>query len=1262
MPKGWLSISILFWLWNFLVPVHGQVIPRDAAIVSDQHESQYQLIEFTPEERRYLEANPVITVALADTNPPRAFLDGQGNLQGINVDILTLIEERLGVRIELVPSDWKSALESVRHREVDAIMNASKNKSRESFLDFTSVYIATPQAIIARGDEQKINDLSALCGRTVAVVASTSRERFLKDSFPCIKRVSVSSNPDIINAIITDQADAGFANYDQIVQNLRSMLVSNLNVIYSKYLPPIGFGRIGVRKDKPELTSILNKAVVSLRQIEINAITQKWVGVNFSPFELTVEEFNWIRENPIVNFTGDPNWLPYEAFDPDGQYIGIVADHLALIEETTGVTFNALPVKTWTESLQLAMGGEVSVISGDAADVILNKSFRPVDSYSRNPIVIVMDHQVSFINDLDEISDKRIAIIKDYGYTADIYRIYPDIDFIEVENIQEGLSGVSQGQLDAMLVTMALASYHMAEMGLHNLSIVGKTPIVMNLTLFVDKDLPLLHSLIEKALYAIEPPIKQGIYHKWIRSQYVEKVDYTITVIVAFSLLAIIGLIIYSNSNLQREVRRRLEFEKKLTDAQKSLTEAQRIAHMGSWVHDIKTGELHWSDEVYRIFELDTGTFSATYDAFLNAIHPQDRERVQLAYEDSLVNKTPYKITHRLLMKDGRIKYVDERCSTTYDDEGGPLISTGTVHDVTLQKEQEQKILLQAHYDDLTKLPNRILLTDRLNQAMLHSKRRNTQIAIGFLDLDGFKQVNDRYGHVVGDKLLDVLAQRMQTALRDEDTIARIGGDEFVILIPNLDEISSCTSLLNRLLHTTSQLIDLDDVTVQVSSSIGVTFFPQKEESIEAEQLIRQADQAMYQAKLSGKNCFHLFDTERDDQVRSDYENIQSVIKGIDNSEFNLHYQPKVNMHSGQVVGLEALLQWNNPQQGILSPKKFLPAVEKHPVMIQLGELVLEMALNQLIELRESGIELPISINISALQFEQENFVHDLADKIRSRGLDFEMLELEILESSALQDVKQTSLVISECRRLGIRIAIDDFGTGYSSLQYLKHLPTNQLKIDQGFVRDMHDDPEDLAILDGIIGLAKAFNREVLAEGVETVDHGILLLQFGCQLGQGYAIARPMPVGELSGWLESWICPAEWRAQQPLNQEFRQVLYAVTEHRAWVKELDAFVRSRLKYPPALDERECNFGKWLNLEAKKQFSNHPKLFSIDKIHREIHEFAAYLIDLCSKGRNETAIDNLKQLYILRDRLASGLMELIDTNPSQAGSDARDMADL
>jgi diguanylate cyclase (GGDEF)-like protein/PAS domain S-box-containing protein len=478
--------------------------------------------------------------------------------------------------------------------------------------------------------------------------------------------------------------------------------------------------------------------------------------------------------------------------------------------------------------------------------------------------------------------------------------------------------------------------------------------------------------------------------------------------------------------------------------------------------------------------------------------------------------------------KNGELYAESITISAVKNSEGVTQNYVGLFTDVTQQKEHERHLEYIAHYDALTNLPNRVLLADRMSQAMAQALRRHESVAVAYLDLDGFKEINDRHGHQTGDQLLITIAHAMRQALREGDTLARLGGDEFVAVLPDLKNADDSAAMFNRILAAASQPVQVGEVRLQVTASVGVTFFPQSQD-LDADQLLRQADQAMYQAKLSGKNRCQVFDAARDSTLRVHHESLERIRLALERREFILHYQPKVNMHSGELVGVEALIRWQHPEQGLLSPAIFLPVIENHALAVEVGEWVMDEALAQHTRWRAAGMDIAISVNVGARQLQQADFLQRLQAILeRHPGVHPSRLQLEILETSALGDVAQVSDLIDACARMGVGFALDDFGTGYSSLTYLKRLKVELLKIDQSFVRDMLDDPDDLAILEGVIGLASAFGRKVIAEGVETAAHGRLLLNLGCELAQGYGIARPMPAADLAQWMGSWRPDPSW--------------------------------------------------------------------------------------------------------------------------------------
>ena len=453
--------------------------------------------------------------------------------------------------------------------------------------------------------------------------------------------------------------------------------------------------------------------------------------------------------------------------------------------------------------------------------------------------------------------------------------------------------------------------------------------------------------------------------------------------------------------------------------------------------------------------------------------------------------------------------------------------------DISSLKTLESKLDRLAHFDALTNLPNRLLKADRLQQAMAQARRTGQGLAVVYIDLDGFKAVNDQFGHEAGDQMLAAVAGQMQQVLREGDTLARMGGDEFAAVLINMGNIKACAPLLDRLLAGAAQPMAFNDHMLNVSASMGVTFYPQAQE-VEGDQLLRQADQAMYQAKQAGKSRWREFDAQQDASLRDWHQDLQRIQQALHNHELVLHYQPKVNMRTGQVLGAEALIRWQHPEKGLLLPLHFLPVVEEHALAIDIGEWVTDTALSQIESWQAQGLHLPVSINVGARQLQQADFVLRLRALLaRHPDVNPADLTLEILENSVLKDLPYASKVIEDCHQMGVAFALDDFGTGYSSLTYLKRLEVALLKIDQSFVCDMLINPDYLAIFKGIIGLADAFKREVIAEGVETAAQGALLLELGCDLAQGYCLARPMPAQDLPAWVTQWN--TDWAAKAPLD-------------------------------------------------------------------------------------------------------------------------------
>jgi diguanylate cyclase (GGDEF)-like protein/PAS domain S-box-containing protein len=586
--------------------------------------------------------------------------------------------------------------------------------------------------------------------------------------------------------------------------------------------------------------------------------------------------------------------------------------------------------------------------------------------------------------------------------------------------------------------------------------------------------------------------------------------------------------------------------------------------------------------------------------------------------------------------KSGNI-YAEHLTINAIRDAGGNVLQyVALFSDITALKEHELQLERMTHYDSLTGLPNRVLLADRLRQAMSQARRRGQKIAVAYLDIDGFKAINSQYGHAAGDTLLITLAMRFRAALREGDTLARLGGDEFIAVMLDLGEPDASVLVLERLLAAAQEEVTIDGQSMKVSASIGVTFYPQDEE-LDEDGLVRQADQAMYLAKLDGRNCCRVFDPSQDQSIRGRHEGREQIRRGLAACEFVLNYQPKVNMRTGKVTGAEALIRWQNPERGLMAPASFLPVVEDHPLAIEIGEWVIETALSQMETWQNQGLELPVSVNVSAMQLQQVDFVDRLCALLAAHPrVRPAQLELEVIETSALRDVLQASLVLNACHKIGVSVALDDFGTGYSSLAYLKRLPVDVLKIDQSFVREMFDDPENLTILEGVLGLASAFRINVIAEGVETTDQGLVLLQLGCEFAQGYGIAHPMPAEELPRWVAQWHSDPRWKHVKPMNSINRQMLFAGVEHRAWIAAFEAFLKGKRNSPPALDSYQCRLSAWLDKEGRALTTLPSAIQTIHQMHLQLHGLANEILIAHSQDPSR-GLSRLAELHELRDQL-------------------------
>jgi diguanylate cyclase (GGDEF)-like protein/PAS domain S-box-containing protein len=468
-----------------------------------------------------------------------------------------------------------------------------------------------------------------------------------------------------------------------------------------------------------------------------------------------------------------------------------------------------------------------------------------------------------------------------------------------------------------------------------------------------------------------------------------------------------------------------------------------------------------------------------------------------------------------LIRPDGNEICVEDSASPIRNREGQMTGSVLVLRDVSVARALAEKVIHSAEHDFLTGLPNRLLLNDRIGQAISLAQRHTHLVAVLFLDLDGFKHINDSLGHSAGDKLLQSVAKRLADCVRAPDTVSRQGGDEFVVLLTEVKQAEDIAIAARRMLRAVEKAHFIDDHELHVTASIGVSLYP--DDGLDAETLIKNADTAMYQAKEDAGQSCRFFRPEMNVRAVERQSIEEDLRRALELKEFTLHYQPKVNLRTGAIIGAEALIRWKSPTRGYVPPLDFIPIAEDSGLILPIGAWVLQEACAQARAWVDAALpKTTMAVNVSAVQFRHENFLKDLISTLSETGMDPEYLELEVTESVLMRHAEVAASVLQTLRDRGIRVSVDDFGTGYSSLSYLQKFPLDSLKIDQSFVREMGTTPDETTIVRAIISMGRSLNLRIIAEGVETASDLAFLKTQGCDEGQGYYFSRPVPAEQFA--------------------------------------------------------------------------------------------------------------------------------------------------
>jgi len=564
-----------------------------------------------------------------------------------------------------------------------------------------------------------------------------------------------------------------------------------------------------------------------------------------------------------------------------------------------------------------------------------------------------------------------------------------------------------------------------------------------------------------------------------------------------------------------QDITQRKRAEQALRESEERLKLAVRATRSGVFDNNYAKAAFWWSPEFIEMLGYDASDPMAADRLFDSILHPDDRPAVKAQMERYLAGDVgDYLALYRVRHRDGSWVWIEARGQAIRDDQGKPVRFTGTMTDVSDRKRFEEQLMYVSTHDPLTGLPNRTLAQDRLQHAVAHAERKGTYVAVLLLDLDRFKLVNDSLGHQAGDKLLRSMAQRLSGSVRASDTVGRLGADEFVIIAEDLPDPQMAARIAEQVLMGLTRPFGIDGQQLFVTTSIGISLFPG--DAVDINALLRDADTAMHNAKAAGGNGYRFFTPEMNEAAVARLSLEHALREGLERNQFFLHYQPKIDMETMGVVGVEALIRWNHPDQGLVSPAKFIPIAEETGLIVQMGEWVLRTALKQILAWEATGLTpLPIAVNVSVRQITSSSFAERVCELLDEYGVPPDLIELEITETAMMSNLAYIVDGLNALRERGIRIAIDDFGTGYSSLSYLRRLPITTLKVDRSFVAEATTNSDTAAIAATIIAMGRQLGLKVVAEGIETEDQLEFLRHHRCDELQGYFFSRPLPVTDL---------------------------------------------------------------------------------------------------------------------------------------------------
>ena len=856
--------------------------------------------------------------------------------------------------------------------------------------------------------------------------------------------------------------------------------------------------------------------------------------------QLTTEELSWLKSHQPIRIAFDGNFPPYSFINKSGEITGISYDTIQLISQKLNIQIHIDDRVLWKDIYQATLDKEIDVIATMVNRQDRENQFSFTRPYVFKSLVIITHDTNQLIKGRSDLTGKTVALMKNYRYSERVLKDFPDITPFYVENMRDALTAVENQQANAAIGFFAASYFLQNKYLFSNIKFAAfYDRNSANESIAVRSDWPILMGILQKGLDAITEADKQVLNRIWHPPSPNElPIDYKtiskiliIFLFILFTLLLWIGQIKRQNRHIKitknklqkannelNELKENLEKQvfqrtKQLQDSEqkyRSLVENLQDEYF-FYQHDLNRVFSYLSPSITSILGYSVDDFLKHYRNYLTD-HPNNAKIDDYGQRRLNGEKVPaYEI--EIFDSKGNKCWLEVLENPIYDETGQCLGLEGIAHDITLLKQTQEQLNRLSYYDDLTGLPNRRLFTDRVKQIITLSHRQQQTMALLFLDLDRFKIINDSLGHAVGDEVLKETATRLQAQLRDSDIAARIGGDEFTLILPDTDA-TAAEVVATKVLQSFLTPFILNEQQFTLGSSIGIAIYPQ--DGTTADTLLQQADNAMYFAKKTKKGyAFCSSDLQQTSNRRLILE--QALRKALeqncndDSSELSIVFQSIHCIPNNNIIGYEALMRWQHPELGMISPVEFIPLAEETGLIVELSRWVITRVCLQAIQWSQMGFNFgKISVNISAVELINFKLAKSIIDQIDATGAQREWIEIEITENALMKTPDVTIKIMQQLVSAGVQISIDDFGTSYSSLSYLTQLPASFIKIDQSFIRNISNNPQDQAVVHAIIAISHALGKKVIAEGVETQEQLQFLIENNCDIAQGYWFSRPV--------------------------------------------------------------------------------------------------------------------------------------------------------